>query len=195
MQRRALLARGHAMLSSAALVTLAGCSNPFSSTESYPETQETEVEGVDRPCPNRFDTSHTICSTSPAEGPQVSLTTNSRTMNFAASGVPATRVTITNDTRDEVALLIKELRRFEDGAWQPVTAWDDNTVVALARGETKTWSLSPRVHPTPSTVEPVVHDFEPGDWAFTVAVELTPEHAGQQAIELSTGFTVVDSGD
>lgn len=189
MRRRALLT------STVSLAALAGCVNPFASTESYPETSETTSAVADVPCPDRFDTRHTVCSDPPSHGPPVSLTVEPRTLNLNADGVPSVRATLRNETSDQIALPVRELRRYSDGKWMSKTGWGGDTAPTLAAGETMAWDLSPRTHPTPSGVQSVVHEFRPGNWAFTVVVELTPEIEGHQDIELSSVFTVIEAGD
>lgn len=123
------------------------------------------------------------------------VTPSQRTLDLTAGGVPAIRLTVANESRNEIALPVRELRRFEDGAWQTVTGRQGREMPTVASGETISWSLSKQVHPTPMGIVPVVYEFDPGTWAFTVVVELTPEHEGMQDLELSTVFEVKGYGD
>lgn len=199
MRRRALLSGTAAFaatpLAATALGGLAGCAALDRPEYEFQTEQSSHLDDV--PCPNYFDTKGTICGASPNGVPPVSLTLDDQTINRNATGgtVSAITASLENDLDRAVGIPVQALQRYSGDEWRHVTGWSGDGMKQVRAGETWQWSLSVQQHPTPTGVVPVVHDFAPGVWAYTVVVDLAPDDPHLEDIECSAVFTVIESGD
>lgn len=199
MRRRALLSSTATLtatsLGAAALGGLAGCAALGGSEYEFQTEQSSRLDDV--PCPNYYDTKGTTCGSPPAGAPPSSLTLDGRTINRNSSGgtVSATTATLENGLGRAIGIPVQALQRYTGDEWRHVTGWSGDGMKQVPAGGTWQWSLSVRQHPTPTGVVPVVHDFAPGVWAYTVVVDLAPDEERLADVECSAVFTVIESGD